>query len=119
MYPAGLFVKGIEIHNHDNYVGKIIGRLAKAQKKWVVGFVKSKTAVALQCRIILADSIDPGDQVPKVSLRIQVPVLDFVFLRIQELLAAGLGGGVFAQLESGSVDSIVGSQHARQDQADH
>src|SRR5579872_1706544 len=88
IHPAGLFVKGIEIHNDDNYIGEIIGRLAKAQQEWIVRFVKSKPVVALQCRIAFADSIHPGDQVRKASLRIQVPVLDFVFLRIEELLAA-------------------------------
>src|SRR6185437_9052151 len=69
IHPAGLFVKKIEIHNDDNYIGKIISRLAEAQQKWIVRFVKSKPAVALQCRIVLADTIHSCDEVPQASVR--------------------------------------------------
>ena len=65
--PACLAVEGIEIDDDDDDVGKIFGRLAVTNQRWIISSVEAKAVIALQRGILLANPIDPSDKVPSSS----------------------------------------------------
>src|SRR6266702_2428374 len=49
----------------------------------------------------------------------RITVADLVLLAVQGLLAAGLGGKIFAKLVSGAVDAVIRGQRGGEDDALH
>ena len=69
--PSCLGVERIEIDDDNDDVGKIVGRFAVTNQRWVIGAVEAQIAIALQRRILFANPIDSGDQIPSSSRRNQ------------------------------------------------
>ena len=119
MNPTCLPVEWIEIDDHHDHVAQVVGCLAVANQHRIVRAMKAQVADALQCRVLLADTVNAGNDVLQTPRRTQIAMLEFVFLGIQVLFAARLHRRVFAQLKRGPINTIAGAQGSRQNQSDH
>ena len=61
-HVAVLHVERIEVDDHDQQIGAVLGALAVAEQLGVVGGVEAQAAVALQRRMRAADRVDLRDQ---------------------------------------------------------
>ena len=61
--PTGLRVVGIQVHQHQNDVGVLVGGFAVADDLLVIDLVKPQAPVGLQRRIALANTVQQGDEV--------------------------------------------------------
>ena len=85
---AELGVMRIEIDDHQDEVGAVVGLLAVADKLVVVGKVKLERPVTLQCLIAITYAVDACDQLAQTVGPIEIPMADFVLFRIEIFLAA-------------------------------
>ena len=109
----------IEIHDHHDHVAQVVCGLAVAKQHRVVCVMKPQVAVALQCRVLFADTVDSGNEVLQTPRGMQIAMLEFVFLGIQIFFAASLRGRIFAQLKRRPINAIACAQSSRQNQSDH
>ena len=118
-HKSGLRVVRVEIHNRHKQVGAIIRLLAVANELIVISVVELQRPVILQSRILVANFVHARNQVAQAVGPVEVPVSDLVLLGVQVFFAAVLDGPIFLQLKRRAVDSVVGAERRRQQQADH
>ena len=94
--PSRLHVEAVKVNDDDDYVGKIVGRLAVTDQLRIIRFMKTEVAITLQRRILFADLVDPRNKISQAAGRMQIAVFEFIFLGIQVLFAARLKRSVFA-----------------------
>ena len=109
IHPAGLRVMRIEVHRNDNNVIAIFGMFSETDNLVIVHGVKTQAAITMERRICRANLVHPRDKPAQAIGRIDVPILDLVFFRIQIFLAAGLTRRVDAELERRAIDPVVGA----------
>ena len=104
---AALRGAGVQVDHHQYDIGEVGGMLAVAQQVIIVRGVEPEVEIAVQRRVFPAGPVDPPDEVPEAIRPFDVPVLDFVLLRVQVFLAARLPRFVLTQLEGRPVDAVV------------
>src|SRR5260370_695391 len=78
---------------------EVIGRLAVADHLGVGRFMKAQIGVPGQGTILAANPIDASYKILEPPAALQVPMSQFVFLRVEILFAARFLGDVLATLE--------------------
>src|SRR5678815_3799910 len=97
----------VEIHDHDDDIAEIFSSFRVANHLLIIDLMKTEAPIALERRIVLANSVHMRDEVFQTVGAFPVPMLDLVLLRIEILLAARLSWTIFQQLEGRTVDSII------------
>ena len=80
----------IEVYYRQNYIFAIGSLLGVGNELLVIHRMKPQAFVAVQGGVVLADFVYPRDQIAKVPRRKQVPIPDFVFLRVKIFFASWL-----------------------------
>ena len=75
VYPAGVFVKRVQIAKDDYDVGKVAGGLAIADHRGIIGVMKKQIGVALQGWILAANPVDAGDEILQAPRALTIPML--------------------------------------------
>src|SRR5919106_5540662 len=94
----------IQVDNDENDVRQVIGALAVTNKLLVIDLVKAQICVTLQRWILPSDQIHPGNELLEAVGSIEIPVSDFVFLRIEILFTAHLTRTILTQLKGWPID---------------
>ena len=79
--------------------------------------MERQAMVGLQRRILTADFIDTSNQVREISLGVNIPTPNFIFLGIEIFLAAGLERPVFTEFKGRAINTVAGTERGRQNEA--
>src|ERR1700747_1049557 len=117
--PASLLMKAVKIYPHDVYAREIVGSLAGTKECRIIGFMKPQAVIALQRRVLLANAVQPGNDILQAVRGFQVALFQFIFLGVQVFFPSGRQWSVLAELKGGTINSVRRTKCCGQNKADH
>src|SRR5829696_1562831 len=114
--PPRMPMRGTQIDDDHYDVGTVRSALAVTDYLVVGDVVEPETPIALQGGVLAPDTIDPSDKLAQTVRPVEIPMPDFIFLRMQVFFTPRLAGLVLAEFIGRPVNAVTGTERRRQHQ---